>query len=40
MFVFDFKNPAKSLKWVNMDDRGMGEALKSELVYSGRKGAT
>jgi len=37
MFVFDFKNPAETLKWVSMDDRVMGGASRSQLVYSGGK---
>lgn len=37
MFVFDFKNPAETLKWVSMDDRVMGGTSRSHLVYSGGK---
>ena len=37
MFVFDFKNPEETLKWVSMDDRVMGGASRSQLVYSGGK---
>ncbi|MCQ1534908.1 CIA30 family protein [Methanosarcina sp. KYL-1] len=39
MFLFNFKNPEETLKWVSLDDRVMGGASRSRLDYSGENAA-